>query len=351
VDGPAIGAPSINDDGEAVAAVPKQIEPIIKQLTEIKTPTRPEETYNYHLSRAQLLEEAVAKTSGIEQVPWLKQLIDAYTAAVESNPTSDKVALPRLKAWKEQIMITPGATETQAYVSIRFAAAEYASNLANAKSDTEFRKLHNNWREQLDTFVKTFPKAAEAPEALMRLAVAYEFDGREGDAGAKAAYERLVRDYPSHMLAPKAAGAIKRLGSEGQPFQFSGTTLDGKAFSEAVLAGKTAIVYFWASWANGSTAELKALAELEKAHSAKGVVIVTVSLDDDAASAINSIREAQLPGYHLHAAGGLDRSPLANAYGVQMVPHIMLVNKEGKVASRGAQNGEGLKAELDKLIK
>jgi len=352
VDGPAVGTPGLGaDEGEMVAAVPKVIEPIIAQLTQVKVPTKPEDNYDYHMARAKLLEDAVAKTSGAEQVPWLKQLIDAYTAAVESNPTGDKAALPRLTLWKTQIMSTPGAGDTQAYISIRVAAAEYASKLSTAKGDSEFKKVHATWREQLESFVKNFPTAPEAPDALMRLAVAYEFDGKDGDAGAKAAYEKLTRDYPSHPLAQKAAGAVKRLQSEGQPFQLSGNTVDAKSFTEAAIAGKTAVVFYWATWANGAANELKALADLEKAYSAKGLVIVTVNMDEEAAAAIGVIRTAQLPGFHLHAAGGLDRSPLANAYGVQMVPHIMIVGKDGKVVNRSAQGGDVLKNEIEKLLK
>ena len=91
-------------------------------------------------------------------------------------------------------------------------------------------------------------------------------------------------------------------------------------------------------------AELKALGD-------KAPQIVTVSLDDDPARAVQSLNAAQLPGTHLHAPGGLDRSPLAVAYGIQMVPHLFVLNKEGKVSNRNAQNGPSLRDELEKLAK
>ncbi len=53
----------------------------------------------------------------------------------------------------------------------------------------------------------------------------------------------------------------------------------------------------------------------------------------------------------IRPAGGLDRSPLAVAYGIQMVPHLFVVNKEGKVVNRNAQNGPSLRDELEKLAK
>ena len=80
---------------------------------------------------------------------------------------------------------------------------------------------------------------------------------------------------------------------------------------------------------------------------------MTVCVDDDATKpdAMKALQTAGLPGIHLHAAGGLDRSPLATAYGIQMIPHIFLIDKAGKVANRNAQGGPGLKDDVEKLVK
>ena len=42
---------------------------------------------------------------------------------------------------------------------------------------------------------------------------------------------------------------------------------------------------------------------------------------------------------------------LAVAYGIQTVPHLFLVGKDGKIATRNAQAGPGLAAEVEKLVK
>jgi thiol-disulfide isomerase/thioredoxin len=138
----------------------------------------------------------------------------------------------------------------------------------------------------------------------------------------------------------------------GQPFELAGTILgSGGQFSTAQIAGKPTIVYYWASWGRDVSGELKQLAELAKAHEAKGLQIVTVNLDDEPGAAVAAINAAQVPGTHLYMAGGLDRSPLAVAYGIQMVPHVFLVNREGKVTNRNAQTGPVLRDEVEKLVK
>ena len=183
----------------------------------------------------------------------------------------------------------------------------------------------------------------------MRLATASEFTGKDGEIAAKGWYEKLAKEYPAHAHAAKATGAVKRLTSEGQQFTIAGTTFDGVAMNQANLMGKPTLVFYWANWAD-ATEDLKLLAELSKAHGAN-LNIVTVSLDDPATKAEAYKAVQPIPGAHLHSPGGLDGSPLAKSYGIQMIPHIILVDKAGKVANRNAQSGPGLKGDIESLMK
>jgi thiol-disulfide isomerase/thioredoxin len=350
-DGPTAGTLSDSaDEGNAatVSQVPDEIKPLVDKLAQLKLdPAKPHE---YHVQRAQLLEECVTGTKGAQQMPWLKQMVDAYAAAVESSPEPQKV-YDRFTAWKDSIL-KGGAVETKAYTAFRHAAAEFAVKRKEAGTDNKKIAAVQTWRrESLEQFVKEYADSTDAPEAVMQLAVEAEYAPKDGEAAAKAWYEKLMRDYPGHPYAAKAAGAIKRLGCEGKPFELSGETLDGKAFSEKLIAGKPAVVLFWASWGTQTADDLAALAKLEKEFAAKGLQIVTVNLDDEKAAGEKAVRAAGLTGHHLYAAGGLDRSPLANAYGIHMIPHLFLIDKAGKVASRNAQPGPGLKDEVEKLVK
>jgi len=355
VEGPAVGAP--NDSGEenpnVVDRVPVAIQPIVDKIIALKPASNsPADVAKFQLERAALLEQCVAGTKGAEQYPWLKQLIDAYQSAIESDP-SQKAAFERLKAWKDAVLKS-APNETHPYVVFRFAAAEYAVSFKEAK-DADKAGVQKVHREALEKFVKDYPTSADAPEAIMRVAVAYEYAGKEGEAAAKQWYEKLAKDYATHAYAAKAAGAVKRLGSEGQPFALAGTTFTGQAFNQTMLGGKPTIVYYWATWGSGTLNELKAMGEMVKAGNAamKGVQIVTCCLDDVSgkAAAAEMLKQSGLEGIHLYAEGGLDGSPLATAYGIQMVPHILLVDAAGKVANRNAQNGPLLKDEVEKMLK
>ena len=353
IDGPSIGGTTVANGAmeapEGTLTVPKEVQPLIAELDKLTPPANPADMSEYQQKRAEILEKVVGKVQGDAQTPWLRQVIDAYAAAAEAAP-NNPAPMNRLKQWDEQIHKMAPASDLAAYSSFRMLTVEYAARVSSAPPN-EMVKVQAWWREQLEAYIKANPKSEQAPEAMIRLAVAYEFAGPDGEVKAKEWYNTLASNFPEHPSAAKAAGAVKRLSLEGQPFELSGQTLDNKAFSMDQVAGKTVIVFYWASWARNMVAEMKQLAELVKANADKGVTVVTVSLDEEPNTAIQTINAAQLPGIHLYAPGGLDRSPHAVANGIQMVPHIMIVGKDGKVIDRNAQGGLLLRDTIEKMLK
>jgi hypothetical protein len=217
VEGPAAGHADLNADDAPTGGttlIPAGVEDLVKQLQDAKT----------NADRAAVLEQIVAKTQGAQQEPWLKQVIDAYAAAAEGG---DEKAMGRLKQWHDSIAKAAPGSATAGYAAFRVITAEYAVRISAAKGGEEVAKVQSWWREQLEAFVKAHPKADDAPEAVLRLAVAYEFAGKDGETPAKTWYETLAKDYPAHPYAAKARGAVRRLTSEGQAFQLAGPTLSG----------------------------------------------------------------------------------------------------------------------------
>jgi TolA-binding protein len=357
LDGPTPGAVTNSSPATmpaGVAVIPAAAQPYLAKLQAVKPATTPAEMRRYHLERAEILEKIVGETKGEDQQPWLKQVIDSYSAAIDSNLSEAKEPMARLTTWTATINREAPRTSAAAYADFRLAGSEYTQRATSAKPN-QIEEVQKWWREQLEAFVTKHPASEETPEAMMRLASSFEF-ASNGESDARKWYEKLATAFPGHPNAMKAQGAVRRLQSEGQPFTLPvATTLDGKSFNFNVTAGKPTIVFYWANYNTNPVAEervisdLRALASLAKPFGDK-VNIVTISVDDDPARAVAAINAAGLPGAHLHMPGGLDRSPLAVAYGIQMVPHAILVDKAGKVANRNAQNGM-LRDELEKLVK
>ena len=360
IDGPSPGAVQNAPPGTVgaanVAVIPPEAQPLLTKLQAVKPAADAADVRRYHLERAEILEKIVALTKGDDQQPWLKQVIDSYAAAAETNVAESAVAMGRLKEWTGIIAKDAPKTSAAAYADFRTASAEYTVRMRSAK-EGQIGDVQKWWRDQLEAFVTKHPTAEDAPEAMMRLADGHEFTGRDGEAAAKVWYEKLAANYAGHPNAAKAQGAVRRLTSDGQAFVLpTANTLDGKPFNFAATAGKPTFVYYWANWNRNPDEErrvvsnLKAVAELTKVYGDK-VNIVTISLDEEPGRATEAVNAAGLPGAHLHLPGGLDRSPLAVAYGIQTVPHAFLLDKAGKVVNRNAQSGPALKDEIEKLLR
>ena len=350
IDGPNAGLPADENPDSSVAAIPEHLRELMQTLSSVQLPKTSSEMPKYHLQRAEILAKFVEQTKGTEQLPWLKQLIDSYSAALEGDP-SNANALATFKAWQKAID-AGGASETKAYVAFRTIGVDFAVGLVEAGKDAKKRAAVDAGRkEALEAFVKNYGTSTDAPEAMLQLAMGAEFT-QSGEAEAKGWYEKLVKEHGSHAHAAKASGALKRLNCEGKKFELTGETFDGKAFEAESLAGKPAIVYYWASWGTTATDDLKALAKLETDLGSKARVVL-VCLDDASSkdAAARAIQASGLKGTALYAPGGLDRSPLATAYGIHMIPHVFVLDKDAKVNNRNGQYGADLKADLEKLAK
>jgi hypothetical protein len=334
VDGP---GGDFGDPNAAGGSIPAEIAPLVAKLNELDqvNPAQlssREAVAGYNVKRAELLEQIVAKLPPEKQEQWQRLLIDALSAASEGEKVDGK-HITRLKQVRDAVAKSPNAS-LAAFAGYRCLIAE--NNIAIATS-SEYGPVQEKWRTALEEFYKAYPNSEEAPEALLRLAMAYEYQ-KDGEPKAKEWYATLAQKYSKHTHAAKAAGAIKRLESEGKPFELVGAQLEnGQTFNAASLAGRTVIVFYCASWSSTLAADASKLQGLLKQYGPKGLELVTICLDADPRAAGEAIAKNGIPGVHLFAPGGLDGSPLASSHGILLCPHLFVVGKDGKVVNRNAQ--------------
>jgi hypothetical protein len=298
--------------------------------------TTPDAIAAYYAKRADVLERIVQKLPPERQELWVRLLIDSLAAAAEGGKPESKPHA-RLKQLKDVLVKAGPQNPLAPYAAFRLTAAEYGIALATAR-DKELEAAQAKYRAGLEEFVKAYQNSEDAPDAVNRLALAYEALGKDGDAKAKEWYSFLGRTYPQHPHAAKAAGAIKRLDAEGKPLELQGPNIaTGQMFNSAQATGKVLVVFYWASWSTSLAEDTKKLRELATAYGSKGLELVTVCLDDEPKAAAQAVAGLGLPGQHLHLPGGVTRSPLAAGYGIEVVPHLFLVGKDGKVINRSAQ--------------
>jgi thiol-disulfide isomerase/thioredoxin len=294
--------------------------------------------------RAELLEQLADATSdGAERTNWIRQYADTISAAVQSDAFPDGVN--RLKAYYEKLAKTPRDSDLAAYVKFRYLTAEYGQSLQ--QKDADFAKIQSHWMENLEAFVKEFPRGQDTAEAMLQLALGQEFAGNESDA--KNWYRRIVSDFPSTQLATKAAGATRRLDSIGQTIELRGKTTDGRTLDLATYRGKTVLIHYWATWCEPCKEEFTILKQMQAKYAKQGLEVIGVSLDSDAQTLATYLRSNRLAWPQLYEDGGLD-SRLANELGILTLPTMILVDSKGKVISRNIHAGE-LDAELGKQFR
>lgn len=305
------------------------------------------EISKYNSRRADLLRLIIAQTTTPEErEQWMRQLIDGLTAAAQ---TGDYVqALPQLKKLQQDLSRDKEAANMVASIVYRINLVEYNMQLQQSTSDEKkLLQVQNDWLASLEDFVKKYPQAEDVPDAELQLAMAHEFSGKFTDALKW--YSRLKTDHPETAPGRRAAGAIRRLNSQGKPFELDSHTLNGEKLTAAQLQGRVFLVIYWATWCQPCTEDLPQLRALYEQYRSQGFEILGVNLDTERESIVPFLKEHRVAWPQVFEPGGLDSS-LAAHYGIISVPTMILVGRDGKVLERGTSVVD-LKTSLPEILK
>ena len=303
----------------------------------------PKEQAEFNGRRAELLEEIARQAkSRQDRTMWLRQLADMLSAAVQSGKYPEGVK--RLKSLFEKLQKNKADKDLAAYVRFRQLTAEYGLSLQAASPD--FAKIQTDWLKNLQQYVKDYPTSQDAAEAMLQLAIAKEFAGKEDEA--KSWYGRVVKGFSKSPAAIKATGARTRLESVGKSITFSGKSVTGGKIDLASYRGKVVLIQYWATWCEPAKADMETLKGLVKKYP-RSFCVIGVSLDGSRKALTGFLTENPLPWPQVFEQGGLDSQP-ANRLGILTLPTMILVDKDGKVVNRNIQTTE-LAGALKKLMR
>jgi thiol-disulfide isomerase/thioredoxin len=293
----------------------------------------------YNSRRVGIIEKILPHVQGEDRERWVKQIFDNLSTASQAG---DNTALPRLSQYREQIVKgTSVGSNLAAYAVYRELWAAHGSKLIDrALPAAQMQKLQDDWLEKLAKFVQSYPRSEDTPDALHHLGMGHEFSGR--DEEAKRWYEQLAKNFAEHALAEKATGCVRRLGLIGRELELQGPRLKGgQTFNIVDLKGKVVAVYYWASYIPVTVGDIARLRQLQSSYAAKGFELVCVNLDDQPADALKHLQANPLEGAHhlfqpARDGGGLN-SPLATSYGINGLPTLFLIGRDGRVVNRTLQ--------------
>ena len=128
--------------------------------------------------------------------------------------------------------------------------------------------------------------------------------------------------------------------------EFSAPDKEGKMLTlkELLQGKKYLLVDFWASWCGPCRRSIPQMKVLYEQYKDQGLGMVGVSWDKDGAAWKKALQEEQMPWNNL-----LGNDDIFNAYGVQTIPSVFIIDTSGKI--QGAKlHGEELVNKLKQLF-
>lgn len=276
---------------------------------------------------------------------WHRQLIDVLSIAIQSGSYPNGVAV--LAEVRKALEEAKADEDLIAHAAFQGMWAEFSVNQRAADADVP--KLQAKWLEDLEAFVKQYPKSSDAAEALLQLGMYQEFVGKSDDATKW--YRQLADNFPNARPTERATGALRRLGSKGKPIVLKGSDLMGGNvdLAAAPYRGRVVLVQYWATWCEPCKADMVLLKNLLAKRGGRDFDIIGVCLNTNAADAKQFLAQDKYPWKNIFEPGGLD-SRVANEMGIMTLPVMILVDQQGNVVHQNIQMAE-LEGELAKLIK
>ena len=211
----------------------------------------------------------------------------------------------------------------------------------------EYQKFQNEMNEYSKKFIK------ENKDAYLSVLLLENFLMRQYLTAdeVKTYFEGLDKSLHETKSGKKIKTALDAMTAIviGKPApNFSGPTPEGKTISLKESLGKVTIIDFWASWCGPCRAENPNVVALYKEFHPKGLNIIGVSLDKDAAKWKDAIAKDGLTWPHVSNLKFWD-DPIAKQYNVQSIPATFILDAKGNIVAKDLR-GDELRAKVAALL-
>lgn len=198
----------------------------------------------------------------------------------------------------------------------------------------------------MTAFIKAKP---QSPVAAMFVRNKFSYGSLEEMKEGVAMLDTALASSP-YVQAIQARMAILEKVAVGQPApDFAMSDSLGNDIRLSDFKGKYVLVDFWASWCGPCRRENPNVVKLYNQFKDKNFTILGVSLDNKRENWMKAIADDQLTWNHVSDLEGWKNSA-AKLYGVNSIPHTVLIDAEGTIIARNLHADE-LAAKLGELLK
>lgn len=229
-----------------------------------------------------------------------------------------------------------------------------AYSAASAEGDTtklkeleaSFEALQDEQNQAVKKFIQDYPSSYVAPYALGMYLV-YEMTADQLETALNLLSE-AVHNSSDFVRLSERAQVLKKV-AEGQPaVDFTLDDPEGREVSLSSFKGKYLLIDFWASWCGPCRKENPHVVQVYEDFRDKGFEILGVSLDTRRDAWIDAIEKDGLDWFHVSDLKGW-QSSAGQLYGVNSIPHTVLLDKDGMIIAKGLRAKE-LRNMLETLL-
>ena len=197
------------------------------------------------------------------------------------------------------------------------------------------------------SLIKDFPSHANGYQDMMILIQHYEPSNPK--KAAELANELIAESTPERYRQ-WAKGYLNRMEDSGKPVAIRFTAVDGREVDFARMKGKVVLLEFWSTSCGPCIEELPKIKAAYKKFHEQDFEVIGVSYDTDQKRLQRFIKNKEIPWPQYNDGKQFADNKLAQEFGVDGIPHLILIDKKGILRFDNVQVDGDFEKKISELL-